>query len=81
MKLIKAKGVEVAAFEPLLREDEFYNSMMWLIGSVTEDYVGVFMGDTMTRLRSMGIQGQFVSKVTKSTEAKKFVAKYQELLR
>jgi len=61
--------------------EEFYNSMMWLIESVTEDYVGVFMGDTMTRLRSMGIQGQFVSKVTKSTEAKKFVAKYQELLR
>ena len=61
--------------------EEFYNSMMWLIGSVTEDYVGVFMSDTMTRLRSLGIQGQFVSKLTKSTEAKKFVAKYQELLR
>jgi MoxR-like ATPase len=61
--------------------EEFYNSMMWLIGSVTEDYVGVFMSDSMTRLRSLGIQGQFVSKLTKSTEAKKFVAKYQELLR
>lgn len=61
--------------------DHFFNSMMWLIGATTEDYVGVYMTDALTRMKAMGIQGQFVSKVTKSADAKKFVAKYQELLR
>jgi len=60
--------------------DEFYNSMMWLVNSVTEDYFGVFMGDAITRLRSMKLSGQFVNKVIKNPEARKFVAKYQELL-
>ena len=61
--------------------DHFFNSMMWLIGATTEDYVGVYMTDALTRMKAMGIQGQFVSKVTKSKEAKAFVAKYQDLLR
>lgn len=61
--------------------DQFFNGMMWLIGAATEDYTGVFMSDALTVMRSKGLQGAFVKKVTASAEAKKFVSKYQELLR
>lgn len=61
--------------------DNFFNGMMWLVNAATEDYVGVYMSDALVRMKSLGVQGAFVSKVTKSPEAKKFVAKYQELLR
>jgi hypothetical protein len=61
--------------------DNFFNGMMWLVDAATEDYVGVYMSDALVRMKSMGVQGAFIAKVTKSPEAKKFVAKYQELLR
>lgn len=61
--------------------DQFFNGMMWLIGAATEDYTGVFMSDALTVMRSKGLQGAFVKKVTASKEAKAFVSKYQELLR
>lgn len=61
--------------------DNFFNGMMWLVNAATEDYVGVYMSDALVRMKSLGVQGAFVSKVTKSPEAKKFVSKYQELLR
>ncbi|NDC89417.1 MAG: hypothetical protein EB075_11555 [Bacteroidetes bacterium] len=61
--------------------DHFFNAMKWLIGAATEDYVGVFMQDALTVMKAKNIQGAFVSKVTKDAEAKKFIAKYQELLR
>lgn len=61
--------------------DNFFNGMMWLVNAATEDYVGVYMSDALVRMKSLGVQGTFVSKVTKSPEAKKFVAKYQGLLR
>ena len=61
--------------------DNFFNGMMWLVNAATEDYVGVYMSDALVRMKSLGVQGAFVSKVTKSPEAKKFVSRYQELLR
>lgn len=61
--------------------DQFFNGMMWLVGAATEDYTGVFMSDALTVMRSKGLQGAFVKKVTASKEAKAFVSKYQELLR
>ena len=61
--------------------DQFFNGMMWLIGAATEDYTGVFMSDALTVMRSKGLQGAFVKRVTASKEAKAFVSKYQELLR
>jgi hypothetical protein len=61
--------------------DHFFNAMKWLIGAATEDYVGVFMQDALTVMKAKNIQGAFVSKVTKDAESKKFIAKYQELLR
>jgi hypothetical protein len=61
--------------------DNFFNGMMWLVNAATEDYVGVYMSDALVRMKSLGVQGAFVAKVTKSPEAKKFVAKYQDLLR
>lgn len=61
--------------------DHFFNGMKWLIGAATEDYVGVFMRDALTVMKSKNIQGGFVSKVTKDAEAKKFIARYQDLLR
>ncbi len=61
--------------------DNFFNGMMWLVNAATEDYVGVYMQDALVRMKSLGVQGAFVSKVTKSPEAKKFVSRYQELLR
>lgn len=59
----------------------FFNAMKWLIGAATEDYVGVFMQDALTVMKAKDLQGEFVSKVSKDTGAKKFVQKYQELLR
>lgn len=61
--------------------DQYFNSMKWLIRSTTEDYTGVFMSDALTIMKNKGIQGAFVKKVTQDNEAKKFVAKYQDLLR
>jgi hypothetical protein len=61
--------------------EHFFNAMKWLIGAATEDYVGVFMQDALTVMKAKNIQGAFVSKVTKDAEAKRFIAKYQELLR
>jgi hypothetical protein len=61
--------------------DNFFNGMMWLVGAATEDYVGVYMSDALVRMKSLGVQGTFISKVTKNPEAKKFVARYQELQR
>ena len=61
--------------------DHFFNAMKWLIGAATEDYVGVFMQDALTVMKAKNIQGAFVSKVTKDAESKRFIAKYQDLLR
>jgi hypothetical protein len=61
--------------------DNFFNGMMWLVNASSEDYCGCYMSDALVRMKSLGVQGAFVSKVTKSPEAKKFVSKYQELLR
>jgi hypothetical protein len=61
--------------------DHFFNGMMWLIGAATEDYVGVYMSDSLIRMKNMGIHGGFISRTLKSPEAKKFVSKYQELLK
>lgn len=61
--------------------DNFFNGMMWLISAATEDYVGVYMQDSLVRIKSLGLQGAFSTKVQKTPEAMKFVVKYQELLR
>lgn len=61
--------------------EHFFNGMMWLINATTEDFCGCYMADALVRMKSLGVQGAFVSKVTKSPEAKKFVSRYQELLR
>jgi MoxR-like ATPase len=61
--------------------EHFFNGMMWLINASSEDYVGVYMSDSLVRMKSLGVQGAFVAKVTKSPEAKKFVSRYQDLLR
>jgi hypothetical protein len=59
----------------------FYNGMKWLIGSTTEDYVGLFMGDAMISMKANNLQGAFVKLVAKDPQVKAFITKYQELLR
>jgi hypothetical protein len=55
--------------------------MKWLIGSTTEDYVGLFMGDAMISMKANNLQGAFVKLVAKDPQVKAFITKYQELLR
>lgn len=59
----------------------FYNATKWLIGSTTEDYIGLFMGDAMISMKANNLQGAFVKLVAKDPQIKAFITKYQELLR
>jgi hypothetical protein len=61
--------------------DEYFNGAKWLIGATTEDYVGVFMHDTMVSVKAKNLAGAFVSKVARDAKIKEFVSKYQELLK
>ncbi len=60
--------------------DNYFNAMKWLMKSTTEDYVGVYMSDSLTMMKAKGLQGEFVKKVTKDKKAKEFISRYQELL-
>ena len=59
---------------------EFFNASKWLIGSTTEDYIGLFMGDAMVALKIANLQGGFIKLVAKDPQIKAFITKYQELL-
>jgi len=61
--------------------DNYFNAMRWLMNSTTEDYVGCYMSDALTMMKTKGVQGAFVKKVTQDKQAKDFIAKYQELLK
>lgn len=59
----------------------FFNAVKWLIGGTTEDYIGLFMGDSMIAMKANNQQGAFVKLAAKDSQIKAFITKYQELLR
>lgn len=59
----------------------FFYGAKWLIGGTTEDYTGLFMGDAMVAMKTLGIQGAFVKLAAKDPQIKSFITKYQDLLR
>lgn len=60
--------------------DHYFNAFKWLTASTTEDYVAVFMGDTVKLLDAKGGRGPLISLMVKDPDSIKFFKKFQSLL-
>ncbi|AEZ65751.1 MoxR-like ATPase [Cyanophage S-TIM5] len=61
--------------------DNVFKGLKWLMRGTTEDYVGLYMSDAMIALKAKNLQGAFIKIVSKDSDTKDFMKKYQELLR
>ena len=61
--------------------DNVFKGLKWLMNGTTEDYVGLYMSDAMIALKAKNLQGAFIKIVSKDSDTKEFMKKYQELLR
>ena len=61
--------------------DNVFKGLKWLMKGTTEDYVGLYMSDAMIALKAKNLQGAFIKIVSKDSDTKDFMKKYQELLR
>ena len=61
--------------------DNIFEGLQWLMSGTTEDYIGLYMSDAMIALKAKNLQGAFIKIISKDSDTKEFMKKYQELLR
>ena len=61
--------------------DNIFQGLKWLMSGTTEDYIGLYMSDAMIALKAKNLQGAFIKIISKDSDTKEFMKKYQELLR
>jgi hypothetical protein len=61
-------------------ENEYFNAAKWLVGTTTEDYLGVFFYDAITAMEPKNLFEKFATAVNKDKKLQDFLAKYAKLL-
>lgn len=61
--------------------EQMFNGLKWLLGSTTEDYSSLYISDASIPMKANNTIGEFVKLLIKDENAKKFMVKYQELLK